>query len=39
MAQFELIRRKSEKARVHKPLGNSVVLARHLIMSILAVPA
>jgi hypothetical protein len=39
MAQGEPIRPKLENTRIHKPLGNTADLARHLILWDLAVPA
>jgi hypothetical protein len=39
MAQGGPIHQKLEKIRIHKPLGNAADLARHLILSVLAVPA
>jgi hypothetical protein len=39
MAQVEAFAVKAEKGRIHKPLGNSADLARHLILWGMAVPA
>ena len=39
MAQVGPIPTKPEKVRIHKPLGNAADLARHLILSVSAVPA
>ena len=39
IAQFGSPLRNPEKPRIHKPLGKSAVLARHLILRVLAVPA
>src|SRR5260370_31692928 len=39
IAQVRPIPAKRENVRVHNPLGNAAVLARHLILPVLAVPA
>ncbi len=39
MAQVGPFHVEGEKGRIHKPLGNSADLARHLILGVLAVPA
>lgn len=39
MAQVGFPPAKGEKVRIHKPLGNSADLARHLILWVMAVPA